>query len=80
MVENRCSCTNGGLPSISVGKESVCIDTYRVLDSCRDKDCFENVKVYLTDFGQEIINHTDNIRAKWTNILVHKFVLFLCKT
>ena len=45
MLDNRnCSGTHP--------KESVCIDTYRVIDSCRDKDCFENVKVYLTDFGE----------------------------
>ncbi len=69
MAENRCSCTGGGLPNISVGKESVCIDTYRVLDSCRDKDCFENVKVYLTELGQEIINRTDTIRAKCAHIV-----------
>ena len=69
MAENRCSCTNGGLSSISMGKESVCIDTYRVLDSCRDKDCYENVRVYLTEFGQEIINRTDNIRTKCAHIL-----------
>ena len=69
MTENRCSCTGGGLTNISVGKESVCIDTYRVLDSCRDKDCFENVRVYLTDFGQEILNRTENIRAKCAHIV-----------
>ena len=69
MAENRCSCTGGGMPSISCGKESVCIDTYRVLDSCRDRDCFENVKVHLTEFGQEIINRTDNIRAKCAHIV-----------
>lgn len=69
MAENRCSCTGGGLSNISCGKESVCIDTYRVLDSCRDRDCFENVKVYLTEFGQEIINRTDNIRSKCAHIV-----------
>ena len=69
MAENRCSCTGGGMPSISCGKESVGIDTYRVLDSCRDRDCFENVKVHLTEFGQEIINRTDNIRAKCAHIV-----------
>lgn len=69
MAENRCSCTSGGLSGISMGKESVCIDTYRVLDSCRDKDCYENVRVYLTEFGQEIIDHTDNIRTKCAHIL-----------
>ena len=69
MAENRCSCTNGALPNLSHCKESVCIDTYRVLDSCRDKDCYENVRVYLTEFGQEIINHTDVIRTKCAHII-----------
>ena len=53
----------------SHGKESICIDTYRVLDSCRDKDCFENVKVYLTEFGEEIIDRTCNIRAKSAEVV-----------
>ena len=50
-------------------KENICIDTYRVLDSCRDKDCYENVKVYLTEFGDEIIERTSTIRAKCAKII-----------
>lgn len=57
MSDNRCSCS-------PTPRENVCIDTYRVLDSCRDRDCFEDVRVYLCDFGQEIINHTTNVRVK----------------
>ena len=54
-------------------KETVCIETNRILDSCRDRDCFENVRVFLTDFGQEVIEHTTNVRVKcaeirWTHI------------
>ena len=54
-------------------KETVCIEANRILDSCRDRDCFENVRVYLTDYGQEIIEHTIAVRVKyaeigWTNI------------
>ncbi len=44
--------------------EHVCIETNRILDSCRDRDCFEDVKVILTDFGSEIIEHTTSVRAK----------------
>lgn len=51
----------------------VCIETNRILDSCRDRDCFEDVQVVLTDFGNDIVNHTTNLRAKsaciaWTYI------------
>ncbi len=59
MAENRlCS------PS----RDLVCIEANRVLDSCRDRDCFEEVGVYLTDFGQEIIEHTGNVRVKCAEI------------
>lgn len=66
MAENR-SC-NPLCQSSAGGRELVCIDTYRVLDSCRDKDCFENVRVYLTHFGQEIIERASAIRAKAAKI------------
>lgn len=68
MAENRC-------PNLPVGspRETVCIETNRVLDSCRDRDCFENVRVYLSNFGSEILENTGAIRARcaeilWTNI------------
>ena len=50
-------------------RETVCIDTLRVLDSCRDRDCYEDVLVFLSDFGQEIIDHTASVRAKCAKIL-----------
>ena len=43
---------------------TVCIDTMRVLDSCRDRDCFENARVYLTAFGEELIASAANVRTK----------------
>ena len=50
-------------------RDMICIDTYRVLDSCRDKDCFENVRVYLTSCGQEIIDKTTAVRVKCAKVL-----------
>ena len=70
MPENRFSCS-GNLPS----RETVCIEANHVLDSCRDRDCYENVRVFLTNFGNEIIERTGNIRVKssciaWSNITI----------
>ena len=48
----------------SIGRDTVCIDVNRVLDSCRDKDCFEDTKVYLTNCGQDIINRSCSARVK----------------
>ena len=53
----------------SQNRETVCIDTYRVLDSCRDRDCYEDVRVYLTEYGQEIISNTSSVRATKAKIL-----------
>ena len=64
MADNKSSCLN------SFGnKENVCIDTNRILDSCRDKDCFEDVKVFLNAYGREIIENATSVRAKCTKIL-----------
>ena len=65
MVENRNNCSSQG----NRDRDMVCIDTYRVLDSCRDKDCFENVRVYLTCCGQDIIQRTNVVRAKSSRVL-----------
>lgn len=71
MAENRFGCGCG--PTPSVGRETCCIETGRIYDSCRDRDCFENVRIRLTDYGNDIISRTSNIRAKdayiaWTYI------------
>ncbi len=65
MPENR----NNNINQSCQGRETVCIDTYRVLDSCRDKDCYEDVRVYLTDFGQELISRTQSVRTKSAQIV-----------
>ena len=58
MQDNRFACGPG------VGKETVCIEANRILDSCRDRDCYENVRVFLTECGREIIAHTSAVRVK----------------
>ena len=73
MQDNKFSC---GVSDKNISKnETVCIETNRILDSCRDRDCFEDVKVILTDFGNDVIEHTNNVRAKnacimWTYIAI----------
>ena len=76
MSENRFPC--GAAPSANGcgregPRETACIETNRILDSCRDRDCYENARVYLTDMGQELIENTGQVRVKecciaWTYI------------
>ena len=67
MADSRCSCGQGNTASGS--RETVCIDTMRVLDSCRDRDCYEDVGVYLTPTGQELIDRSPVVRATCATIL-----------
>jgi len=48
---------------------NVTIDTQRVLDSCRDRDCFENARVYLTAAGEQTLASANNIRTVSSSIL-----------
>ena len=50
-------------------RETVCIDSYRILDSCKDKDCFEDTKLLLTDYGQEIIEKSSSVRVIATELV-----------
>ncbi|MBQ9099710.1 MAG: hypothetical protein IJY50_09825 [Clostridia bacterium] len=60
MGENRYSC----LGHSSGASESFGIEASRILDACRDRDCFENVRVFLTAVGEDLITRTNNVRVK----------------
>lgn len=59
----------GNSHDCSPRRETVCIDTYRILDSCKDKDCFEDTKLILTDYGQELIEKCSSVRAYSTELV-----------
>lgn len=50
-------------PSCSASRDTAYIDTYKIYDSCRDKDCIEDVAVFLTDYGRDVIDHSSNVRC-----------------
>ena len=64
-----------GLPGVSSDlnhnnfKEAVCIDAYRVYDSCADKDCLEDLRVYFTEAGQQVIDKACNVRLRNVNVI-----------
>ncbi len=58
-----------GQTACGASRDSVYIDTMRILDSCRDKDCFEDIPVYLSDMGAELIERSGSIRTKYASIL-----------
>lgn len=50
-------------------KEAVCIDAGRVFDSCCQKDCLENLRVFFLDDAQEVINTATNVRLRCAEVL-----------
>ena len=50
-------------------KNAVCIHTDKVYDSCKDKDCIEDARVFLTACGQEIIDRAVNIKVRKAEII-----------
>ena len=58
MSDNKFSC------GPAFNKESVAIEVNRILDSCKDRDCFENIRVFLTEYGTQIIERTNTVRVK----------------
>ena len=67
-----CGNTSNKRPPLDCG---TCVDVDKIYDSVRDKDCLEDLKVFLTECGQDIIDHATNIRCKcveilWTHITV----------
>lgn len=59
MSENR----NAPLAITGDGRTTV-ISTNRVFDCCRDRDCFEDTRVYFTAFGEELLENSRNIRVR----------------
>lgn len=56
-------------PDTSRIKEAICIDTDRVYDSCADKDCLTDLRVYLTDKGQCIVDRATTVRCRSAEII-----------
>ena len=65
MADNKNRCT----PDLHKVKEAICIDTNRVYDSCADKDCLTDLRVYLTDRGQCILDNATSVRCRGAQIL-----------
>lgn len=54
-------------------REAVCIHTKKIYDSCKDKDCVEDLNVYLTVGSQEILDRCVSVKAG-TAELLHAYI------
>ena len=50
-------------------KQAVCVDAGRVYDSCSDKDCLEDLRVYFIERDQMVVDHAISVRAKSAEVI-----------
>ncbi|MBQ3416649.1 MAG: hypothetical protein IJH32_02320 [Ruminococcus sp.] len=49
--------------------EPVCVDARRVYDSCGDKDCLADLRVFFTEQGQSVIDEAASVRLRDADVL-----------
>lgn len=50
-------------------REAVCIHTKKIFDSCKDKDCIEDLRVYPTRGCQEVLDRAVSVKAGCAELL-----------
>lgn len=50
-------------------REAVCINANRIYDSCGDKDCLEDLRVFFTDATQPIIDEAYLVKPKTVEVM-----------
>ncbi|MCL2409569.1 MAG: hypothetical protein FWC96_08175 [Oscillospiraceae bacterium] len=59
----------GPLPEDAMVREAVCIHTKKIFDSCKDKDCIEDLRFYPTCDSQRHIDNAVSVRARSAKLL-----------
>ncbi len=62
-------CTTSAANNESCCSQSVCIDALRVYDSCGDKDCLTDLRVFFTDSVQSIIDTAVSVRIREADVI-----------
>ena len=68
-MADKCNCCSVNNVNTGNVKDKVCIHTDKVYDSCREKDCLEDLRVYLTRAGQEIADRAISVKIKSAEII-----------
>ena len=50
-------------------KEAICVDAGRVYDSCCDRDCLEDLRVFFNSDDQGLVNTATGVRARSATLL-----------
>ena len=47
----------------------VCIHTQQITDSCLDKDCIDDLRVYLTQSSQSALENASSVKIRYAELL-----------
>jgi len=50
-------------------REALSIHTRKITDSCRDKDCIEDLRVYLTQASQKLLDCAAGAKVRCADLL-----------
>lgn len=50
-------------------REALSIHTRKITDSCRDKDCIEDLRVYLTTGSQAVLDTCAGVKVRCADLL-----------
>ena len=53
--------------------QTMSVHVRKITDSCRDKDCIEDLRVYLTCGSQQLLDSAANVRVR-TAELIHTYI------
>lgn len=60
----------GPIPEDAALREAVCVHTKKIYDSCRDKDCLEDLTFYPTTESQCVLSTALSVRGKSAELLL----------
>ena len=67
-MADKCK-TPGPMNSCGEYREAVCIHTKKIYDSCKDKDCIEDLRFYPTACAQEVLDRAASIKGGSAELL-----------
>ena len=50
-------------------QEAVCVHTEKIFDSCKDRDCIDDMRVYLTETSHGLLSNAAGLRARHAELL-----------
>lgn len=50
-------------------RDAVCIATKQIYDSCKSKECLENLRVYLSEAGQSLVDNAGGVKLRDAEII-----------